>query len=245
MRRFMAGGGFWLWGALVMMGMGSSGCCFSQQPPGGALVDEPPAPVAKTNVDEELALPPAKPAPVAAVEPREPPPAIPTPPPPAAAVPPAVVAAIEDLGQKYPGLFTFDKEKGLFRFNADITFDSGSNVVKAEPRAALEKLAQILNGDQVRDRRLTILGYTDSDPVKKAGTIARLRALGKPADNMGLSEARAEAVAEILTTGGIAAGRIATQGNGPADPIADNRSGAGKAKNRRVEIYLTPMRAAE
>jgi len=238
MRRFMAEGRTWLWGALLVVGLGSSGCfCFSQQPPGGALVDEPPAPVAKTNVYEELALPPAKPAPVAAVEPREPPPAIPV-----AVVPPAVVAAIEDLGQQYPGLFTFDKEKGLFRFNADITFDSGSSVVKAGPKAALEKLAKILNGDQVKDRRLTILGYTDSDPVKKAGTIARLRALGKPTDNMGLSEARAEAVAAILMTGGIDAGRIVTEGNGQANPIADNRSAAGKAQNRRVEIFLTPMR---
>jgi outer membrane protein OmpA-like peptidoglycan-associated protein len=238
MRRFMAVGRIWLWGALLVVGVGSSGCfCFSQQPPGGALVDEPPAPVAKKNIYDELALPPAKPAPVAAVEPREPPPAIPV-----AVVPPAVVAAIEDLGQKYPGLFTFDKEKGLFRFNADITFDSGSSVVKAGPKAALEKLALILNGDQVRDRRLTILGYTDNDPVKKAGTIARLRALGKPTDNMGLSEARAEAVAEILKNGGIDAGRIVTEGNGQANPIADNRSAAGKAQNRRVEIYLTPMR---
>ena len=244
MHRFMAVGRTWLWVALlVVMGVGSSGCfCFSQQPPGGALVDEPPAPVAKANIYEEPPLPPAKPAP--AVEPRELPPAIPTPPPPAA-VPPAVVAAIEDLGRKYPGLFTFDKERGLFRFNADITFDSGSSVVKAGARSALEKLAQILNGDQARDRRLTILGYTDSDPVKKADTIARLRALGKPTDNMGLSEARAEAVAEILKTGGIDAGRIGTQGNGQANPIADNRSAAGKAQNRRVEIYLTPMRSVE
>ena len=241
MRRFMAGGGVWLLGALLLVGVGSSGCCFSQQPPGGALVDEPPAPVAKKNIYEELALPPAKPAPVAAVAPREPPLAAPTPPPPAA-VPPAIVAAIEDLGRKYPGLFTFDKEKGLFRFNADITFDSGSSVVKAGPKAALEKLAQILNGDQARDRRLTILGYTDSDPVKKADTIARLRALGKPTDNMGLSEARAEAVAAILKTGGIDAGRIVTEGNGQANPIADNRTAAGKAQNRRVEIFLTPMR---
>jgi outer membrane protein OmpA-like peptidoglycan-associated protein len=192
------------------------------------------------------APPPVTPTPKVMEEPLPPPPpAVPTPPPAKpAAVPPAVVKAIEDLGEKYPGLFVFDKEKGLFRFNSDITFDSGSAVVKPGARAALGKLAEILSGDQVSDRRLTVIGHTDSDRVRKADTIARLKALGKSPDNMGLSEARAEAVAAILKTGGIDSGRIVTQGRGQNAPIANNRSPEGKAKNRRVEIYLTPMSGA-
>jgi OOP family OmpA-OmpF porin len=201
-------------------------------------LEQPSEPEAKPALPEKEALPP-KPAP-------KPPPAVELPPPksPAPVVPPAVVAAIEDLGQKYPGLFVFDKEKGLFRFNSDITFDSGSSVVKPEARAALMKLAEILNGDQARDRVLTIVGHTDNVPVRKRETVTRLKALGKSADNMGLSEARAEAVADVLRAGGIDAARMVTQGKGQNVPMADNRTAEGKAKNRRVEIYLTPGSAA-
>jgi OOP family OmpA-OmpF porin len=55
---------------------------------------------------------------------------------------------------------------------------------------------------------------------------------------MGLSNARAESVAEILKAGGIEAVRIITQGMGESQPLADNRTADGKAKNRRVEIFL-------
>ncbi len=156
-------------------------------------------------------------------------------------VPPVVVAAVKDLDEKYPDLFTFDKEKGLFQFNSDTTFDSGSSVVRPEAKAALTKLAQILNDDQVKDRALTIVGHTDSDRVVKPTTISHLKGLGKSADNQGLSEARAEAVAAVLRAGGIDASRMTTEGRGQSEPIADNHTSAGKAKNRRVSVYLTPM----
>lgn len=165
----------------------------------------------------------------------------PPPPPPTVEVPPVVAKAIEDLGTKYPGLFTFDRARGLFLFNSDITFDSGSAVVKPRARDALMSLADILSGDQAKDRVMTIVGYTDTDPVRKARTVAHLKALGKPASNTGLSEARAEAVAAVLSAGGVAKSRMVTKGKGTADPVASNRTAAGKAKNRRVEIYLTPM----
>ncbi|MCX5671782.1 MAG: OmpA family protein [Planctomycetota bacterium] len=240
MHRFVAGGV--VLGTLLLVCMVAPGCfCFSQ--PSRDIMVEAPPPAAP---EKEPAPPPARPAPKAVEEPLPPPPpAVPTPPPAkSAALPPAVVKAIEDLGEKYPGLFVFDKETGLFRFSSDITFDSGSAVVKPGARAALGKLAQILSDDQVSDRRLTIVGHTDSDRVRKADTIARLKSLGKSPDNMGLSEARAEAVAAILKSGGIDSGRIVTQGQGQSAPIADNRSPEGKARNRRVEIYLTSMSGA-
>jgi outer membrane protein OmpA-like peptidoglycan-associated protein len=239
MREFLAIGGPLLLGVLLVAGVGLSGCGFCTSPPlpRDSLVIQQPPEEMKPFQYPQLPPPRAERPPVAP-EPEPPPP------PPAPLVPPAVAAAIEDLGQKYPGLFTFDKQTGLFRFNSDITFDSGSNVVKPEAGAALAKLAQILNVDQARDRRLTIVGHTDSDRVRKPDTIARLKGLGKTADNMGLSEARAEAVAAALKAGGIDAARIGTQGQGETQPIADNRSPDDKAKNRRVEIYLTPGGAA-
>jgi len=192
--------------------------------------------------------PPVVEAPPPAPEPVEPPPAPPRPvlePLPApqpAPLPPAVTRSIEDLSEKYPGLFRLDRDKGLLYFNADATFDSGSAVVKPEARAALRKLATILNEDEVTDRRLTIIGHADTDRVVKPATISTLRRLGKTTDNMGLSEARSEAVATVLQVGGVDASRMVTMGRGETEPIADNSTPEGKARNRRVEIYLTPAK---
>ncbi|MDM8008313.1 MAG: OmpA family protein [Phycisphaerae bacterium] len=172
---------------------------------------------------------------------KEPPP--PPPPPPPAPLPPAVTKSIEELNQKYPDLFKFDKDKGLLYFSSDATFDSGSAVVKPEAKAALGKLAQILNEDEVKDRTLTLIGHTDTDRVVKPATIAMLKELGKSVDNMGLSRARAEAVAAVLEVNNVDASRITTIGKGEAEPVADNRTPEGKARNRRVEIYVTPAKS--
>ena len=232
MRGFATGGGALVFGLLVAVCVGLSGCCTSPPLPRESLVIEQPP--------EEAPKPPPVEKPPERAPAVRPPVEVREPPPPPPVIPPAVVAAIEDLGQKYPGLFVFDKEKGQFRFNSDITFDSGSNVVKPEARSALMKLAQILSTEQVRDRTLTIVGHTDNVPVKKRETIARLKSLGKAADNQGLSEARAEAVAEVLMAGGVEAARMVTQGRGQSVPIADNLTVEGKAKNRRVDIFVTP-----
>jgi flagellar motor protein MotB len=156
----------------------------------------------------------------------------------AAAIPEQVAIEIEQLAREYPNLFEFDRATGRLRFAADITFDSGSNVVKPEARTALAKLAAILSSDVAKRVHATIIGHTDTDPVKKATTIALLKGLGKTQNNMGLSIARAESVAEILKAGGVEAVRIITQGMGETQPLADNRTADGKAKNRRVEIFL-------
>jgi outer membrane protein OmpA-like peptidoglycan-associated protein len=232
---------------LVVSSMATSGCYCAIFNPKPKVVDVPPADL-KQIPEPEPPAPAPRPTPAPIVLPP-----LPTPPAPAPApapvvapapMPAAVVAAIEDLGKKYPGLFVFDKEKGLFLFSADITFDSGSSVVKPGAKAALTKLAEILSVDIAKDRALKIVGYTDTDRVGKASTIAHLKSLNKPANNQGLSEARAESVAAILTAGGVTANRITTAGKGEANPVAENTTAAGKSKNRRVEIYLTPMAGA-
>ena len=153
-------------------------------------------------------------------------------------IPGPVAIEIEQLAAEYPNLFEFDRATGRLRFASDITFDSGSNVVKPEARTALTKLASILSSDVAKKIHATIIGHTDTDPVKKATTVALLKELGKTQNNMGLSIARAESVAEILKAGGVEAVRIITQGMGESQPLADNRTADGKAKNRRVEIFL-------
>ena len=133
MRRFVAIGNVALLGMLLVMCVGSSGCfCFSKPLPPETLLVEPPPEPAPPPV--EVPAPRPRP-PVARPEPL---PEIPAPPP--AAVPPVVVTQIEDLSARYPGLFVYDRNRSMLRFNSDITFDSGSAVVKPQARAALAPL---------------------------------------------------------------------------------------------------------
>lgn len=148
---------------------------------------------------------------------------------------------IRDLHEQYPDLFDYDKDKGMLRFHSDITFDSGSSTVKAQARTALTRLAKILANDEAKDRTLTVVGHTDAVRVGKKTTIDHLKRLGKSPDNMGLSEARAEAVAAVLRAGGVRAARMSTMGKGQGEPISDNTTPAGKARNRRVEIFISPL----
>lgn len=154
-------------------------------------------------------------------------------------IPKEVAISIQQLADQYPGLFEFDAATGRLRFASDITFDSGSNVVKAAAQTAIGKLGGILVSGVAKGIMAGIVGHTDTDPVKKAATKALLQGLGKPATNQGLSEARAEAVRDILQGAGVEATRMNTRGVGAAQPLADNRTAAGKAQNRRVEIFLS------
>ena len=239
MRRLMTGGVLLM--GIVLLSTALTGCnicCPRRTIPDAPIVQVPPREPALYQPPPQ----PVEPTPLVIPVPAPMPVTVPAPPAPLTVeVPPVVAKAIEDLGTKYPGLFTFDRSRGLFRFNSDITFDSGSAVVKPRAREALMSLADILSGDQAKDRMMTIVGHTDTDRVRKAKTVAYLKALGKSPDNKGLSQARAEAVAGVLGAGGVARNRMTTKGKGAADPVASNRSPAGKAKNRRVEIYLTPM----
>ena len=70
--------------------------------------------------------------------------------------------------------------------------------IGADAKAALTKLGAILASDAARSLRISVVGHTDNDPVKKPGTIARLKELNKAPNNQGLSEARAVAVADVL-----------------------------------------------
>jgi flagellar motor protein MotB len=153
-------------------------------------------------------------------------------------IPAKVVIEIQALAEQYPDVFDFDPATGRLRFKADLTFDSGSETVRPDAKAALTKLGAILTSDAARILRISIVGHTDNDPVRKAATVARLKELGKATNNQGLSEARAEAVAAVLRDARVEAARVTTKGVGETQSIAPNTTADGKAKNRRVEIYL-------
>ncbi|MFZ2989952.1 OmpA family protein [Ideonella sp.] len=104
---------------------------------------------------------------------------------------------------------------------SDISFDVGRATIKPELRPVLDHFAAGLDGTmQVR-----IVGHTDST--------------GSDAINNPLSVDRAESVKSYLADRGVKSGRITTDGRGSRQPVADNGSEAGRARNRRVEIFLS------
>jgi len=101
---------------------------------------------------------------------------------------------------------------------AGTAFASGRATLTTEANASLRRLAM-----EIGDRSVEIVGFTDSQ--------------GTAAANLALSKRRAEAVAAILRESG-AGGSLRTDGRGAADPVADNATAEGRAKNRRVEITV-------
>jgi len=102
-----------------------------------------------------------------------------------------------------------------------VNFASGSADLLPESIDVLLELAFTLQENP--ERRIEVRGHTDST--------------GSPAVNLDLSQRRAQAVRDALIDMGIDPGRITAVGYGQDFPIADNSTRAGRAKNRRVEVY--------
>jgi len=105
---------------------------------------------------------------------------------------------------------------------SDVSFDTGSATIKPQMRAVLDPFAASVKDDP--NTRLTIVGHTDST--------------GSDAINNPLSVERAQSVRDYLAGKGVSPTRVQTAGHGEREPIADNSTDAGRARNRRVEIYL-------
>jgi outer membrane protein OmpA-like peptidoglycan-associated protein len=101
-----------------------------------------------------------------------------------------------------------------------IHFDTAQATIRPDSQGTLTQIAKLLT--DTPDLKLRIEGYTDN--------------VGQAAANQALSERRAQAVVTWLTSHGVAAARLAAKGLGAANPVADNSSEDGRAKNRRVEL---------
>ena len=117
-------------------------------------------------------------------------------------------------------------EEVLFKIDLQgALFDLGSAVLKPAAVKALKRVGEFLNWQDCMI--VYIEGFTDS-----TGTYER---------NKALSLSRAEAARDyLMSEHGIASDRIHAIGHGPDFPIADNRSAAGRALNRRIEIVVSP-----
>ena len=114
-------------------------------------------------------------------------------------------------------------------YAADAFFDFDKSVLKPEGRAKLDDLVSKIQG--INLEVIIAVGHTDS--------------VGSDAYNQKLSVRRAEAVKAYLISKGIERNRIYTEGKGEKQPVADNRTAEGRAKNRRVEVEVVGTRAAK
>ena len=115
-------------------------------------------------------------------------------------------------------------EQGIVaKLKSDILFDTGKSDLKPAAKTNLKQMADIMK--KYPENVLMIKGFTDNT--------------GSSAVNEILSQKRAEAVRNQLIASGLKDTAISTQGLGPALPVADNDSAAGRAKNRRVEIEIS------
>ncbi len=105
---------------------------------------------------------------------------------------------------------------------SDVSFDTGRYEIKSNLRPILDRFATTLNQNPVTT--VTIIGHTDST--------------GSDAINNPLSVNRAASTRDYLVARGVATNRIAIDGRGSREPIADNNTVSGRATNRRVEIYV-------
>jgi chemotaxis protein MotB len=143
--------------------------------------------------------------------------------------------ALSELAAQHPDLLDYDAQRGLVRFTADVTFDSGSDKVRETARGTLRQFAQILNST-ARMYDVRIVGHTDAQPIK--------RVAAQHPTNWHLSCHRAISVLRELAANGFAPERGEAAGRGEFDPMVPNAIDGKSARNRRVEVYMAkPFRS--
>ncbi|MCQ2113201.1 MAG: OmpA family protein [Bacteroidaceae bacterium] len=122
-------------------------------------------------------------------------------------------------------------------FDSGILFATSSSTLNKDAKASLDQFAnQVLKVNT--DMDVAIQGYTDNDPWKNSTAEQSVQ------KNLQLSQQRADAVSSYLKSIGVQASQVKTcEGLGEANPVADNSTAAGKAQNRRVEVYLYASKA--
>ena len=173
-----------------------------------------PAPVPASPTPAEASAEAPAPAPAPEPEPEPAPEPAPAPAPaPASASAPVPVAAAAPSAEKVT-------------FEADTFFGFDKFTLKPAGKAKLEDLVSKLTGTDIEV--VVATGHTDS--------------VGSAAYNQKLSMRRANAVKAFLVSKGVPADRIFTEGKGESKPVASNKTSAGRAQNRRVDVEVVGNR---
>ncbi len=123
---------------------------------------------------------------------------------------------------------TIRKGRMILNLPNEILFDPGRAKLKEAGKQALAALAEVLK--DFGDREFLVAGHTDNVPVRHS----------RYHSNWELSVARALRVVEFLQASGMDPRHLAAAGFSEFDPVADNATDAGRAKNRRIEIVVMP-----
>lgn len=116
-----------------------------------------------------------------------------------------------------------------------VLFDSGNAQLKSSAEQTLAKVADVL-AEQAPENRVFVEGHTDNDPIRASGWRS----------NWELSTARATEVIHYFTEqAALEPGRFVASGYGEYNPVEDNSSSAGKSRNRRVEIIISPSKVTD
>lgn len=133
------------------------------------------------------------------------------------------------IATKGSNLQVSEQKDGSLKVNVpgSVSFASGSASLDPKLHPTLDKIANTLN--EYSASTITVVGHTDS--------------MGDAQANLDLSRRRAAAVADYLAQRGIQRNRMAVEGRGEAEPVADNAMEAGRAQNRRVEMVIRPAQS--
>jgi OOP family OmpA-OmpF porin len=151
----------------------------------------------------------------------------PPPPPPAPVAPPPPPAVAPPKAPPPPPPPPPAPVSEKVTFAADAFFDFNKSNLKPEGKAKLDDLVGKMQG--INLEVIIAVGHTD--------------AVGGDAYNQKLSIKRADAVKNYLTSKGVEKNRVYTEGKGEKQPVADNKTTEGRAKNRRVEIEVVGTRS--
>ena len=144
-----------------------------------------------------------------------------------AAVAPAAAAPAAAPAAAAPAVAAAPAAASKVTYAADALFDFDKAVLKPEGKAKLDDLVGKVKG--INLEVVIAVGHTDS--------------VGAAGYNQKLSVKRAEAVKAYLVSKGIEKNRVYTEGKGLTQPVADNKTKEGRAKNRRVEVEVVGTRA--
>jgi chemotaxis protein MotB len=149
-----------------------------------------------------------------------------------AQLPVELTTKLEELALKYP-MISYDSERGVLKFESDLTFVLGSDQVTGSAVTAVQSLCSVLNSEEAKGFDVVVAGHTDDVRISRAETRA------KHPTNWHLSAHRGISVTDLMIANSVEPVRLSVRGFGEYRPVEPNKPDKkGNPKNRRVEIFI-------